>query len=124
MRATASDIARKLHIDDYDLNDPRINVLFGCYYFEELRRRLNGSTIDAYFSYNGGISRVRNWIKSAQIEFNRDNLAKDLFLEALPFEETREYGRKVISAAAMYGLLYYNKSTAEVIDEILQTNFH
>lgn len=123
MRATASDIARKLHIDDYDLNDPRINVLFGCYYFEELRRRLNGSTIDAYFSYNGGISRVRNWIKSSQIEFNRDNLAKDLFLEALPFEETREYGRKVISAAAMYGLLYYNKSTAEVIDEILQTNY-
>lgn len=120
MGSTAGDIARKLKKDTYDLNDSDTNILFGCYYLEEMRRRLDGSSILALFAYNGGISRVRTWVNSANMEFGTNSLPKDLFLEALPFAETREYGRKVVSAAAMYGYLYYGKTTSEVIDEILQ----
>ena len=85
-----------------------------------MRRRLDGSSILALFAYNGGITRVRSWVKSANLEFGTNALPKDLFLEALPFSETREYGRKVVSAAALYGTLYYSKSTSEVVEEILQ----
>ena len=120
MGSTAADIARKLKMSDYDLDDSTTNILFGCYYLEEMRRRLDGSSILALFAYNGGITRVRTWVNSANLEFGTNALPKDLFLEALPFAETREYGRKVVSAAAMYGYLYYGKTPGEVIDEILE----
>lgn len=120
MASTAGDIAHKLKVADYDLNDSDTNILFGGYYLEEMRRRLDGSSILALFAYNGGITRVRSWVKSANLEFGTNALPKDLFLEALPFSETREYGRKVVSAAALYGTLYYSKSTSEVVEEILQ----
>ena len=74
----------------------------------------------AAFSYNGGISRVRSWIKSASIQFGAKKVPNDLFLEALPYSETREYGRKILSAAAMYGWLYYDLNPVKVAEEILK----
>ncbi len=119
MKPTANDIARKLKMSDYDLTDSKTNILFGAYYLEELRRRLDGSSILALFAYNGGISRVRKWVKSVNAEFNTKDLPRDIFLEAIPFSETREYGRKVSSAAAIYGLLYYEKSVKNTLAEVL-----
>ena len=102
------------------LTDISTNIRFGSFYLEELRRRLDGSSILAILSYNGGISRVRSWVKSANLEFGTSALPRDLFLEAIPFSETREYGRKVVSAAAMYGYLYYGLSTSQVVEEIMK----
>lgn len=119
MEPTANDIAKKLKIADFDLTDSSTNILFGAYYLEEMRRRSDNSNILALFSYNAGISHVRTWVKSANIEFGTNALPRDLFLEALPFGETREYGRKLVSAAAVYGYLYYNKSIYDVVSEIL-----
>lgn len=120
MEGTAADIARKLKVAQFDLADSATNIRFGSFYLEELRRRLDGSSILAVLSYNGGISRVRSWVKSAELEFGTSSLPKDLFLEAIPFSETREYGRKVVSAAAMYGYLYYGLSTSQVVEEIMK----
>ena len=123
MQPTAADIAGRLRIRDFDLDDSTTNVLFGCYYLRDMILRLGSSKILAIFSYNSGISRVRNWIKAAKLdlaeEFPHGQIPMDIFLEILPYEETREYGRKVVSAAAMYGALYYNKSTAQVISELM-----
>ncbi|AEE17791.1 flagellar assembly lytic transglycosylase [Treponema brennaborense] len=113
MAPTATDIARKLKLSEYDLEDARTNIRFGAFYLEELIRRLDGSVLDALFAYNGGITRVRNWKKDS------GGLPPDLFLETIPFAETREYGRKVTSAAVWYGILYYDKSAADVIREIM-----
>ena len=120
MTGTAGDVARKLKVAEYDLTDANTNILFGSYYLEEMRRRSDGSAILALFAYNGGLKRVRSWVKNANLEFGTSSLPKDLFLEALPFKETREYGRKTVSAAAMYGYLYYDKTISEVISEILK----
>ncbi|MGN0729291.1 flagellar assembly lytic transglycosylase [Treponema sp.] len=120
MDGTAADVARKLKVAQYDLTDAATSIRFGSFYLEELRRRLDGSSMLAVFSYNGGISRVRSWVKSAALEFGTSSLPSDLFLEAIPFSETREYGRKVVSAAAMYGYLYYDLSIAEVVEEIMK----
>lgn len=119
MAPTADDIARKLKVAEYDLADASTNILFGSFYLEEMRRRCDNSNILALFSYNAGITRVRSWIKSADLEFGTSGLAKDLFLEALPYTETREYGRKLVSASALYGCLYYGKEIDEVVKEIL-----
>ncbi|QUL15690.2 lytic transglycosylase domain-containing protein [Treponema pallidum] len=113
MRPTASDIARKLNIDTYDLTDPDINVRFGSLFFSDLIRRFDGSVFCALFSYNAGPSRVRKWKKQ------RGSLPDDLFLETLPLAEPREYGRKILSAAVMYGYLYYQKQASDVVCALL-----
>lgn len=120
MESTASDIARKLKFKEYDLTDSETNILFGSFYFTELTKRLDNSIILAAFSYNGGISRVRSWVKSAAQQFGTKSVPHDLFLEALPFTETREYGRKILSAAVVYGWLYYDLSPADISTEILK----
>jgi soluble lytic murein transglycosylase len=112
LESTAADMARKLHINEYDITTPEDNILLGTHYIQELYQRLDNSYSLAFFSYNGGISRVRRWKDEWQ------NLSPDLFLEVLPLSQTREYGRKIASAAAMYGMLYYNKTTHEVLEEL------
>jgi len=114
MESTASDIARKLKIRSYDIADPDTNTEFGIFYLKELIGRLNGSNLLALFSYNAGITKVRRW-SAAYPE-----LSKDLLLEVLPYTETREYGRKILTAASLYACLYYGKTTHEIVREIMR----
>ena len=109
MPATASDIARKLKVTDYSLTDPEINIRFGAYYLAEMIRRSDNRIMPACFAYNAGISRVRGWQKKAQ------GLSDDLFLESLEYAETRDYGRKILSAAAVYGVLYYSEKPEDIV---------
>ncbi len=118
MDGTAGDVARKLKIETYDLKDAKTNIMFGSYYLQELKGRLDDSLILSAFAYNGGIGHVRSWLKSADLNFGMEDLPLDLFLESLPFSETREYGRKIVTAACVYAALYYNKTVDEVCDEI------
>ncbi|MCR4580589.1 MAG: lytic transglycosylase domain-containing protein [Treponema sp.] len=107
MEFTGSDIARKLKVQSYDLTDPEINLQFGIYYLSELIHRCDGSILQGFFSYNAGITRVRRWVQSSMIEFGKkENMPIDLFLETIPYTETREYGRKLAGAAVLYEWLY------------------
>ena len=116
MPGTAADIARRLKKPDFNLEDAQTNINFGSYYFADLVRRCEGDYLSAVFSYNAGITRVRKWLKSSLIGFNKKaDMPKDLFLETVPFKETRDYGRKVFSAAIMYDVLYNNSSDISVL---------
>lgn len=121
MEMTAGDVAKKLKVSKYDLTDSGTNIRFGTYYISEMIRRLDGSQLHAVFAYNAGITRVRNWTLSSRDEFKdkKSALPNDLFLEMLPISETREYGRKIVGAATIYGLLYYELSPEEVVARIL-----
>ncbi len=123
MELTAGDVAKKLKLSKYDLTDSGTNVRFGTYYLSEMIRRLDNSQIHAVFAYNAGITRVRNWVLASRDAYrekgSEEGLPADLFLEMLPITETREYGRKVVSAATMYGLLYYELGPDEVIARIM-----
>jgi soluble lytic murein transglycosylase len=46
------------------------------------------------------MNRVRNWRAA-------NSFPVDLFLETISINETRDYGRKVLSAATVYKELYY-----------------
>lgn len=121
MEFTAADIAQHLKRTDYSLKDPATNIEFGAYYLASLIKRLDGSVLTAFFSYNAGITRVRRWLQSSGIELgNRDKLSYDLFLETIPYSETREYGRKLVSASAAYGWMYCGKTIHEVVQEIIK----
>ncbi len=109
MPSTAADIAKKLKISGYSLTDPEINIKFGAYYLAEMIRRSDNRIMPACFAYNAGISRVRSWQRQTK------GLSDDLFLESLEYEETRDYGRKILSAAAMYGTLYYSEAPEDIV---------
>ena len=87
--------------------------MFGIYYLSELIRRGDGSLLRAFFSYNAGFKKVTTWLNSSMLEFGTNgNLDMDLFLETVPISETREYGRKLVSATIMYEYLYGHEQTA------------
>ena len=115
MRPTANDEARKLKLgEDFDILDPETNIKMGSHYFASLIQRTTGkSELLALFAYNAGLSNVRKWERP-------QGMSMDLFLETLPFAETREYGRKLVGAAAMYGFLYYGITPAETVRNLLK----
>lgn len=120
MMPTARDVAARigksvrLSIRDGlpNLSDPATNVELGAWYLADLRKRLQ-SPLLALFAYNGGITRVRRW-RAAE-----SSLPEDLFLETVPLAETREYGRKVLAATAVYGYLYAGKTLEQAVADIL-----
>jgi soluble lytic murein transglycosylase len=114
MNSTASDIARKLRVKEFDLLDAKTNIAFGSFYLNELTRRLDGSVLKAIISYNTGITRVRRWATQFA------NVPQDIWIEMFPYEESREYGKKVLANAFVYGLLYYNKTSYEIVDMFMK----
>lgn len=104
MAATASDVAKKLKVGEYNLLHPETNLEFGSFYLAELASRMDGKWLPALLAYNTGITRIRRWLNVQK------KLPMDLFLEIAPYEETREYGRKLLSATCMYAWIYKNQS--------------
>jgi soluble lytic murein transglycosylase len=122
MPATAGDMAGRIARSggpDYgkdgtiELRDPRINLHIGAVYLSYLIENL-GSPMLALLSYNGGMGRVRRW------RAGEPKLPEDLFLETIEYQETREYGRRVLAAAAAYGYLYYDMSMEAVVADIFK----
>jgi soluble lytic murein transglycosylase-like protein len=99
MPATAAAVARRLHMDEPDLRDPAVNLAIGVSHFGELLRSVN-SVPKALLSYNAGLTRVRAWERAA------GEMPGDLFVESVPFEETRKYVRKILVSSVMYASLY------------------
>ena len=121
MEFTGSDIARRFKIQDYSLTDPETNIRFGTWYLASLISRCDNSALLGFFSYNAGITRVRRWQKSSLIEFGKkSNMPLDLFLETVPFAETREYGRKLISATIAYDWLANTARFPQTVEELLK----
>jgi soluble lytic murein transglycosylase len=87
--------------EELNLRDSEINIHIGAVYLAYLTERMEDSLL-ALLSYNGGMNRVRRWRTAS----NRNSaLPTDLFLETIEYPETREYGRKVLAAAAVYEAL-------------------
>ncbi|MBR0032285.1 MAG: lytic transglycosylase domain-containing protein [Treponema sp.] len=128
MEATADDEARKLKLGDYDIFDAETNLTLGAHYLKSLIGRTEkNSVLLALFAYNGGLTNVRRWIRAARSDWYKTKkkfyepagISMDLFLETLPFTETRDYGRQLVEASAIYAFLYYDKTPSEVVHEIM-----
>ena len=99
MPATAAAVARVLHLSEPDLRDPATNLAMGVRHLQDLLGNVN-SIPKALLSYNAGLTRVRAWERAA------GGMPGDLFVEAVPFEETRKYVRKILISSVMYAWLY------------------
>ncbi len=100
---TARWIARRLGVRDFrleQLNDLDTNLRFGTYYLKNVLDDLDGSPLLASAGYNAGPNRPRNW--RATLPFTVEGA---VFAEIIPFSETRDYVKKVLSNATYYGTL-------------------
>ena len=103
MPATAKSQAEKYGEKNFkaeSLRDPAVNIRFGIRYFLERYREYGGNPALALASYNAGRVKVGVW---------RDllgGLDPELFVECIPYAETREYVKRILNNQAMYRMLY------------------
>lgn len=102
MPATAKEQARRIGQtirDEELLYGPR-NLEIGIAHLADLMRDLNGDTILTLCAYNAGINAARRW----QGEFG--NQDRDIFVERIPYRETRLYVKHILQHMAAYRRLY------------------
>ncbi|MGB1221707.1 MAG: lytic transglycosylase domain-containing protein, partial [Alcanivoracaceae bacterium] len=73
-----------------DLYQPSLNIRLGSTYLAELLERYQGNRILALAAYNAGPHRVDRWLADTPV-------AHDVFIESIPFHETREYVQAVLA---------------------------
>lgn len=107
MPATAQFVARKIGMGGFtqhQVNDIQTNIVLGTNYLNMVLHDLEGSQAMATAAYNAGPGRPRAW---------RSTLPRAvegaIFAESIPFTETRDYVKKVLSNATYYAALFENK---------------
>ena len=71
------------------------NVQLGVNYLKQVLNRYNGNQVLATAAYNAGPNRVSGWIPDATID-------ADVWIETIPYNETRGYVKNVLAFAAVY----------------------
>ncbi|WP_457644158.1 lytic transglycosylase domain-containing protein [Persephonella sp.] len=100
---TAKWIAKKLGEKDFDITDlfdPHTNIRFGKWYIKYLIKKFNGNLFHAIASYNGGEVIVKKVLKNNKF---RDVVE---FIEYIPYNETRNYVKKVYRNLIIYNYRY------------------
>lgn len=100
MPATAKETARKYGISLANPQQaliPEKNIQLGAAYLSQVHGQFNGNRVLASAAYNAGPGRVRQWLRGA------DHLAFDVWVENIPFDETRQYVQNVLSYSVIYG---------------------
>lgn len=98
MPATARWVARKLGMKEYRpslVNRLDVNLSLGTYYLKHVLTALGNQPVPASAAYNAGPGRARQWRDDKPME-------GAIYAETIPFSETREYVKKVMSNAAYY----------------------
>ena len=98
MPGTATQLSRQLGISDpgpYGVLDPALNIRLGSTYIRDMTDRYSGNRLAAAAAYNAGPGRVDRWLRDAPQEF-------DLFVESIPFRETRDYVQAVLAYRVIF----------------------
>jgi soluble lytic murein transglycosylase len=92
MPQTAYSLDKHLKIDISDnseIYNIRVNITIGAYYLNSLLKEF-GSLPVALAAYNAGHDKVREWIKEGGYK------SHDEFIEDIPYDETRNYVKRVL----------------------------
>lgn len=98
MPATAKWVAKRIGMNDYSsdlIHDLTTNVSIGTHYIRYTFELMNGQAVMATAAYNAGPSRAKRWQPSEPME-------AAIYIESIPFAETRSYVQKVMANAQMY----------------------
>ncbi|PAU62540.1 transglycosylase SLT domain-containing protein [Pseudomonas indica] len=100
MPTTAKETARKFGIplaSPQQALNPNVNIQLGAAYLSQVHAQFGGNRVLASAAYNAGPGRVRQWLRGA------NHLAFDVWVETIPFDETRQYVQNVLSYSVIYG---------------------
>lgn len=99
MPATARSVARKMLKRKpprrSELFDPDTNIALGSAYLKQMKGELGDSAVLATAAYNAGPHRVTRWLP-------KRTLPADIWIELVPFKETRGYLRRVLAYTVIY----------------------
>ncbi len=104
--ATARGIGKKakLPYSTAALKEPKHNIAIGSRVLKELARRFRKNPWLAIPGYNAGPGRPARWLRQ------RPNVDFDVWVEMIPYRETRRYTKRVLASRAAYAFLYYRES--------------
>lgn len=94
-KATAKSMGMKNYKTEY-LLEAEINIPIGSTYLKQMLNKFNGNMILATAAYNAGPHRVKSWLPKSGC------MDPDIWVEQIPFDETRTYVRRVMFFASIY----------------------
>jgi soluble lytic murein transglycosylase len=109
MPATAKETAAKHGIEFNNLDElftPDINIELGTAHLRDLLNRFNDNYFLVTAAYNAGASRVKQWLKTYGC------LAPDIWIELIPFNQTRDYTQRVLSYLPIFEFQVLKKPRA------------
>jgi soluble lytic murein transglycosylase len=98
--STATEIARRTGGDRFevaDLRDPGVNIRYGSHYLGYLLDHYGGSLVEAVAAYHAGVRNVDRWASRE---------GGQVVIDDIPFSDTRDYVREVVTLTAVYGRAY------------------
>ena len=99
--STAKPTARALRLPTphmADLFDPQINSTLGAEHLHMLLDKVDGQLPLALAAYNAGIAAASRWLPA-------DRIAPDVWVENIPYNETRNYVQRILWHTVVYGWL-------------------
>jgi soluble lytic murein transglycosylase len=102
MPATAKWVAKKINLANFHPNrvtEMDTNVTLGTHYMKMVLDSLDNHPVLASAAYNAGPGRARRWRADQPLE-------GAIYAETIPFSETRDYVKKVMSNAVYYNALF------------------
>ncbi|MEY2633011.1 MAG: hypothetical protein RIR00_1665 [Pseudomonadota bacterium] len=105
MPKTAEWVAKKIGLKNFQpgrVNDTETNVLLGTSYMRMVMDNLDNHPVLASAAYNAGPGRARKWRAEVPLE-------GAIYAETIPFSETRDYVKKVMSNAVYYSTQFNNR---------------
>jgi soluble lytic murein transglycosylase len=103
MEATASNIAEEDKLANFSadmLFEPATNIRLGTGYIAQLSEQLDQHPALVIAGYNGGHANVSRWLKA------RGDLPLDLWVEDIPYGQTRKYTKRVLASFWTYSWMY------------------
>ena len=101
MPATARWVARKIGMKGFRpsrVSRPEVNAALGAFYLKHMLDGFDGNAVLAAAAYNAGPGRARRWCDTRPIE-------GAIYIETIPFTETRQYVKKVMANTVYYAAL-------------------
>lgn len=99
MPQTGKTIARSLNArlrTSNQLLEPATSIRFGSHYLRSLLDKFSGHPALASAAYNAGPRRVERWVSASEV------VPGDVWVDTVPFTETREYVRRVFAYTVIY----------------------
>jgi soluble lytic murein transglycosylase len=90
----------RLRYDAKALYDPETNIRYGTLYLKDVLGSFGGRVDYALASYNAGPHRVKRWTGMDL------TIPSEIFIEEIPFDETRDYVKLVLRNEMLYRRLY------------------